>query len=141
MGTEIGVWIDSRSAVIVAAESDLAGEAGEIRKVAADLEKQLRLGGGERAKASLYGAQIEPADDRREMISKESLRSFFDDVVAALRGARSVFLFGPGEAKEEFKKRLERDGLGGRIVGVEPAGRMSDRQIKAKVRAHFRPRA
>ena len=140
MQTEMGVWIDSRKAVIVAAEADGTGEAVEARQITADLEKQTHLPAGERAKISIYGTQIEPADDRREMSSKENLQVFFGDVVAALRGARSVFLFGPGEAKDEFKKRLERDGLGGRIDGVEPAGRMSDRQIKAKVRAHFRPR-
>ncbi|MCX6555193.1 MAG: hypothetical protein NTZ12_09310 [Candidatus Aminicenantes bacterium] len=46
-------------------------------------------------------------------------------------------IFGPGEAKGELKKRLERDGLGGRIAAVETVDKMTDRQIAAKVRKRF----
>lgn len=140
MGTEVGVWIDSRKAVIVPAKSDGAVEAGEIKRITTFLEKQLRLSGGRRAKND-YGPQTAPADDMRETSSKANLQYFFDDVVAAVRRAHTIFLFGPGEAKEEFKKRLEREGLGRRIDGIESIGRMTERQIAAKVRAHFRPRA
>ena len=79
-------------------------------------------------------------DDMRETSSNENLKSFFDDVVAVVREAHSIFILGPGEAKEEFKKRLEQDGLGDRIDEVAVVGRMSDRQIAAKVHDHFRPR-
>jgi len=43
----------------------------------------------------------------------------------------------PGEAKGELKKRIEREGLGGRIVGVETVDKMRDGQIAAKVRQYF----
>jgi hypothetical protein len=139
MATGIGVWIDSRAAVIVPAEDGAAGGTGGLTRITTDLEKQLHLSSGERARTS-YGKQTAPMDDMREASSKANLQVFFDDVVAALRGAHSIFIFGPGEAKEEFKKRLERDGLGGRINAVETVGRLSDRQIAAKVREHFRSR-
>lgn len=132
----VGVWIDSRRAVIAAADEDGEARTHGLKRITTDLEKQLRLPGGLRAKTS-YGPQIAPPDDMREASSKENLQLFFDDVVAALRGAGSIFIFGPGEAKEEFRKRLERDGLGSRIDGVESVGRMSDRQIAAKVRFHY----
>ena len=134
----VGVWIDSRKALIVA-ETDGAAGATVIRQITTNLEKQLRLSSGERAKTS-YGLQAAPADDMRETSSNENLKSFFDDVVAVVREAHSIFIFGPGEAKEEFKKRLEQDGLGGLIDEVAVVGRMSDRQIAAKVHDHFRPR-
>lgn len=50
---------------------------------------------------------------------------------------QKLFLFGPGEAKSELKERLEKHGLGERIVGIETVDRMTDRQIAAKVRRHF----
>jgi hypothetical protein len=136
----VGVWIDSRKAVVIDARPSGDARGGGVRKIAAELQDQSHLRGGVRAKACPYGLQTAPADDMRETSSKENLQFFFNDVVAALRGARNILIFGPGEAKEEFRKRLRREGLGGRIVGLEPAGRMSDRQIAAKVRAHFRPR-
>ena len=46
-------------------------------------------------------------------------------------------IFGPGAAKDELKARLERNNLGGRIVGIEAVDKMTDRQIAAKVRQHF----
>jgi hypothetical protein len=59
-------------------------------------------------------------------------------VIACIRDAESILIFGPGEAKGELKKRLERNKLGGRIVGIETIDRMTDRQIAAKVRRYFK---
>ena len=44
---------------------------------------------------------------------------------------------GPGEAKGELWERLTRQGLQARIVGVEAADKMTDRQIAALVRERF----
>jgi hypothetical protein len=54
-----------------------------------------------------------------------------------MRDAESILIFGPGEAKGELRKRLERNNLGGRIVAIETVDKMTDRQIAAKVRQHF----
>ena len=59
-------------------------------------------------------------------------------VIACIRDAESILILGPGEAKGELKKRLERNKLGGRIVGIETIDRMTDRQIAAKVRRYFK---
>jgi CO dehydrogenase/acetyl-CoA synthase epsilon subunit len=58
-------------------------------------------------------------------------------VIASIRGAESILILGPGEAKEELKKRLKKHQLGSRVVGVETADKMTDRQIEAKVRSFF----
>jgi len=55
-----------------------------------------------------------------------------------MRDAESILIFGPGEAKGELRKRLEKDNLGGRIVAIETVDKMTDRQIAAKVRQYFR---
>jgi hypothetical protein len=54
-----------------------------------------------------------------------------------MRDAEAILIFGPGEAKGELRKRLERNNLGGRIVGMETVDKMTDRQIAAKVRRYF----
>jgi len=48
-----------------------------------------------------------------------------------------MLIFGPGEAKGELKKRLKREKLSGRIVGVETVDEMTDHQIALKVRQYF----
>lgn len=55
-------------------------------------------------------------------------------MISCIREAEFLLILGPGEAKGELKKRLEKDNLSGHIVGIEPAGKMTDPQIVAKVR-------
>ena len=66
------------------------------------------------------------------------LNIYYDAVVNAVRNVESLLIFGPGEAKGEFKKRLEKHKFGGLIAAVETVDRMTDRQIAAKVREYFR---
>ena len=65
------------------------------------------------------------------------LNKYYDEVITCIGDAESILIFGPGEAKGELEKRLERKGLSGRIVGIEAVDKMTDRQIAAKVRQRF----
>lgn len=65
------------------------------------------------------------------------LNVYYDAVIAATRDAEAILIFGPGQAKGELKKRLEKSRRGARIVGVETVDRMTDHQIAAKVRERF----
>ena len=47
-------------------------------------------------------------------------------------------IFGPGEAKGELKKRIKKNKLSGRIVGIETVDKMTHRQILARVRQYFK---
>ena len=49
-------------------------------------------------------------------------------------------IFGPGEAKLELEKELnESKELRAKVVSVEAADKMTERQIAAKVRRYFFP--
>ncbi len=133
MKIRMGVWIDHRKAVIVV----LADKKEVILEVRSNVEKQLRPHGGPRSRTQ-YGPQQAPADDMRETVFMGHLGIYFDRVVACLRDARSILIFGPGEAKGELKKCLESRKLDGRIAGLETADKMTGGQIAAKVRRHFR---
>ena len=52
--------------------------------------------------------------------ARDSSRSYYDEVIAVIRDAQAILILGPGEAKGELKKRLERDKLGGRILAPGP---------------------
>ena len=58
-------------------------------------------------------------------------------MIGHIKDAESILIFGPGEAKDELKKRLGEKKLGARVEKVEPADKMTDKQISAKVREHF----
>ena len=121
MKATVGVWIDHRKAVIVSAEGK-----EEIKVITAIDEKQHRQSGG-----SMY------ADDSRQREVTGHLNDYYDEVISYIRDAASILIFGPGEAKGELNKRLEKDNLSGRIFGIETSDKMTDPQIAAKVRDHF----
>ena len=132
MRTRVGLWIDHRKALIVA----ITEKGEEIRLIISKVEKQPGRSGGLRSTTS-YEAQQVPADDSRERRSTGLFSIYYNAVIACIRDAESILIFGPGEAKGELKKRLVRNKLGGRIVGIETIDRMTDRQIAAKVRQYF----
>ena len=132
MSTNVGLWIDHRKAVIVA----VTDQAEATTLIISKIEKQLGRSGGARS-ITPYESQQVPADDTRERKFTGHLNIYYDAVIASIRDAESILIFGPGEAKGELKKRLEGDKLGGRIVSIETVDKMTDRQIAAKVRQHF----
>lgn len=84
-----------------------------------------------------YAAQQVPADDSRQRRLSGQYNIYYDAVIACLRGAESILVFGPGEAETEFRKRLEKKKLHDRIVVVETVDKMTDHQVAAKVRKHL----
>jgi hypothetical protein len=123
--SKVGLWIDHRKAVIVI----VTDEGEETKQITSDMEKRVRFSSG----ASEDGS----AEDMRDRQFENHLNSYYDDVIACLREAESIQIFGPGEAKGELETRLENVGLKGRIVEIETVDKMTDRQIAAKVRQRF----
>jgi hypothetical protein len=127
-----GIWIDHRESVIVTVGSTEE----HIFRIASKVEKHLERSGDSPLKGPYEARQV-PADDRRQRALTGELNVYYDAVIAAVRDADSLLIFGPGEAKGELKKRLERNKLGARIVAVETVDKMTDHQIAAKVRRYF----
>ena len=76
-------------------------------------------------------------DDSQEKTVTNDLDAYYEEVVSHLRDAEEIMIFGPGEAKGELLKRIERDDLRGRTACVETADNMTVPQIAAKVRNYF----
>jgi len=69
--------------------------------------------------------------------SSGKLNIYYDAVMACIRDEESILIFGPVEANAEFKKHLETNNLGERIVGMVTVDNMTESQIEAKVRQHL----
>ena len=128
-----GIWIDHRHAVIV-----LLGPTEEVRTINLEshVEKHAERDGDSPLKGPYEARQV-PADDRRQMALTGKLDGYYDAVIEAVRDVDAMVIFGPGEAKGEFKKRLDKRKPGTRIAGVEAADKMTEHQITAKVRDYF----
>jgi hypothetical protein len=132
MTNNTGIWIDHRKAVIVT----VLAEGEHVETVLSTVEKHPERAGDFPLKGS-YEAQQVPADDRRQRTLTGELNVYYDAVIAAVQDVESLLICGPGEAKGELRKRLEKNGLGGRIAAVETEDKMTDRQIVAKTRKYF----
>ncbi len=127
MKKQAGLWIDHRKAVIVLISD---GVEEESKTIESGMEKHVRFTGGD-------GSEDGSSEDVRDRQFGNHLNSYYDRIIAVVRSAESVQIFGPGEAKGELEKRLKNEGLKDHALSVETADKMTDRQISAKVREHF----
>jgi stalled ribosome rescue protein Dom34 len=132
MKKEIGLWIDHRVAIIVI----LIGGGEEIVHMISSNGKHIRYSGSSHSKTP-EGLKEVTSEDQRDRKFENSLNKYYDEVIAIIRDADSIQIFGPGEAKGELKNRLEHAEIKGQILTVETVDKMTDRQIAAKVREHF----
>jgi hypothetical protein len=123
---QIGLWIDHRKAIIVV----ITEEGEEMKKIVSSMEKHIRFTNGN-------GSEEGSSEDVRDRQFGNHLNAYYDQVIAEIRGAESIQIFGPGEAKGELEKRLEHEGLKTHIVTIEAVDKMTDHQISAKVRQHL----
>jgi hypothetical protein len=124
MKKKVGLWIDFKKTVIFL----LTDEGASIKRILAEPNDTV---------SSYSGVQKEPVKEGIDKQSPGSLNIYYDEVLSHIRDAESILIFGPGEAKVELKKRLEKVKLHRNIVGMETVDKMTDNQIVTKVRQHF----
>jgi hypothetical protein len=132
MKKAVGVWIDHRKAVIVV----VTDEGEEVRLTISRVERQVRRP-GDAPLQNRAESRLVLADDIRERKATQKDNIYLDAVIACMGDADPILLFGPGEVKGELRERIEKSRLHGRVVAVETAERMTDRQVAAEVRKHF----
>jgi len=132
MATKAGIWIDRKQAIVV-----LITDAGqEIKKFKSVMEQPARPASGSRSKHK-YTPHDFIAEDRRERKLVGGRTKVYDDVLACIRGADSLLILGPGEAKGEFSKHIQKKKFRGVIVELETTDKLTERQLASKVSEHF----
>ena len=125
MNKRVGLWLDRKKAVIVSIANNIEAK----RIITSDMEHYV-----------LYSTVV-PGDGAPEEIRDRRfwnhLGEYYDQIIAHIRDATEIQIFGPEEAKYELQKRLEDEGLVEHIVSVEDAGTLTDLQIATKVQQRF----
>ena len=125
MSRKVGVWIDHSRAVIA------SSSAGQVttRTLKSDVEGHPHYS----------GQQDGGGEKKYEERHRAHLDRYYDDVIAQMGVPDALLIVGPGEAKLELKERLSRSKMFATLsVAVEAADKLTDAQIVAKVREHFR---
>jgi hypothetical protein len=129
-----GIWIDRHKVFIVSLTD--AGET--IERIDSDVERKVRLSGGSRTAKTPYGPQQVSVDGKQEERIKHQLHGYYQEIIRRIHDANEVLILGPGEAKTEIKKELEKSKqFALKKVTVEPADKMTERQIAARIRQFF----
>lgn len=128
----IGLWIDHKKATLV-----IQTERGEnIQQIESEVGRHVHYRGASNSK-SPFSAQYQQGDDQLDNKFTEQLNKFYEKVIAQIREADAVLIFGPGEAKRELEKRIAHEKVTVPVMKIETADKMTERQIAAKVRHYF----
>lgn len=133
MEKQVGVWVDHRTAVIVTIGEDK--ETVQVVHSLIEMQGYTSDGSGLRPE---YGQQDKHADDTLQNQSSVHLKKYYNDIAAHIKNADFIMLMGPGEAKVELRKNLERRMMNDKIVEVMPADKLTEREITLKVRAYYK---
>ena len=129
MDKRVGLWINRDKAVIVSIADNIEAR----RIITSDMEHYI-----------LYSS-IVPGDGSPENIRDRRfwnhLGEYYDKIIAHIRDATEIQIFGPEGAKYELEKHLESEGLSGHIVSIEDADILTDLQIGLKVQKRFPTRS
>jgi len=128
----IGLWIDHKKTVLVV--QDEHGE--NIQQIESGVGRHIHYRGASHSK-SPFSAQYQQGDDQLDNKFTEQLNKFYEKVIAQIRQADAVLIFGPGEAKRELEKRIAHAKVKVPVMKIETADKMTERQIAAKVRNYF----
>jgi len=129
MTRNVGLWIDHKHAYIVWQHDN------QIQVIPSNLEPRVH-GGGTRI-GGMYNQGLDSELGHNDRYQHQ-LHEFYEKVIGAIREAGHIFVMGPGEAKHEFEKALHKHkDLRGRLVKSEPADKMTEKQLAARVREFF----
>ena len=125
-----GIWVDHEKAFLVT----IMDGKETFSSMASGVEGHIRLSGGSRSRTP-YGPQDVASEKTIDERRKHGLHGYYQEIMRAIGDAKKILIFGPGEAKIELEKEMRKSkALSAKIVGVEPADKMTEKQIVAKVR-------
>lgn len=135
----VGIWVDHEKAFVasVVKNDEMTNEA--IHQIKSNVEGHFRLSGGSRSRTP-YGPQDVASEKSIDKRRNHHLRQYYQEIIRQIQDSPKVLIFGPGEAKLGLEKEIRKSKeLAGKLVGVETADKMTERQIAAKVRKYFFP--
>ena len=130
MNRELGLWIDHKQAYLIWSDNK------KVEVIPSNLEPRTHFSGGTRI-GGQYNQRVD-SELRYNDRYNQQLQKFYSQVILTLQNADSILIMGPGEAKLEFQKFLEkRKALHKRVLKVETADKMTRNQMIAHVRTFF----
>lgn len=136
MKKQIGIWLNTDKAVLVS----LSDGGESIHTIESQIESRERFPGEGKNYSRLGAMFVNPSKKLTER-RKHQMHHYFDEILHNLEDASSIYLFGPSKTKNLLEKEIRNHhGFEHKMVEVENADRMTQNQLIARVKDHFKGR-
>jgi hypothetical protein len=134
MSLQVGIWIDHTKAVIVSASAE------RITSMIVEADEEAHAHHAPRAENPAPDGRRDGRSEKRyERRFSERLDRYYGEVIGRLGEPNALLIFGPGEAKLQLEERLKRyKALPACVVEIETTDKLTDPEIVAKVRKHYK---
>lgn len=134
MKRQTGIWIDTSKAIIVTLEG---GKDEKISEIDSDVENKV-YHDKEGNKGTFSGVHHGSSETKFDNRKKEQLDFFIKEVLAYVKGADELFVFGPAETKIRLEQKIQDEKLfANKLKAVETADKMTLNEIVAKVKKFY----
>ncbi len=132
MKNNIGIWIDTKQAIVV----KLSNNNHSLKKIESNIVIRERVP-GETKKFGRFGGQYLTYEKNRKNRKHEQTGDFLKTLIKEISNADSIVIFGPSNMKNILAKEIKQSfQLKSKLVGVANSEQLTDNQIIAWVK-HF----
>lgn len=133
----VGIWIDTKKAIIVTLEGQ---NEVEIKEIESDVENRI-YHNKESDQGNFSGKYHNDNETKFDNRINEQMDTYLEAVLNYVKGSDSLYVFGPAEAKIKMEKLIHDEKALGKIKlkAVETADSMTLNQVVAQVKDFYNP--
>ena len=135
---KMGIWIDHKEAVMVSL--DISGDRDnyKVDHIESGAENHYRQHGGYGSSSGSNVAQSVVKEETPERRRMHQYHDYYQKIIKMCDKPGHLYIFGPSEAKLEFKKELDKIKVSHiTIDAVEACDKLSEHEIVNKVKSHY----
>ena len=137
MEKQVGIWIDTKKAIIVTLDGH---KEEKITEIDSDVENSV-YHNKEGNKGTFSGSHHSDSETKFDNRKKEEMDYYLKSVIANVKGSDYLYIFGPAETKIKLEQKIRDEKSLGKInlKAVEKADNMTLNEIVAKVKDFYNP--
>jgi len=133
MKKNIGIWIDTKHAVII----KLSNDSHSLKIIASNIDTRERVA-GETKKFGRFGNQYLTYEKNRLHRKNDQTNQYLKSLLKEIQNCDAVVLFGPAKMKKVFEKEIKGNmQISNKLVGVYNSDLMTENQMVAWVKKYF----
>jgi hypothetical protein len=137
MEKQVGIWIDSKKAIIVTLNSK---KEERITEIDSEIENTV-YHNKEGNKGTFSGSHHSDSETKFDNRKKEEMNYYLKSVMSNIKGSDYLYIFGPGETKTNLEQKIRDEKWLGKtnLKAVETSDNMTINEIVAKVKDFYNP--